>query len=101
MRQKRNVDSAWSFLCTSILSMNHNPRRDCSYDAEELEQILPFKDGFIKATTIPERMLILRSQILPAMFNYWAANGKEPNDAEESKARAKVRCSSYNGLGNI
>ena len=94
MRQQRNVDSAWSFIPTPIFAMNPKPRKDCTYSAKELEQILLFKDSFIKATTIPERMLILRSQILPAMFNYWAANGKEPNDQEESKARAKVTSSS-------
>ena len=66
-------------------------RKDCKYNAEELQQILPFKSSFIKATTIPERILILRSQILPAMFNYWAENGKQPKDEEESQLWAKVK----------
>ena len=65
--------------------------RDCTYNAKELEQILPFKNIFIEANTIPERLLILRSNILPAMFNYWAVNGKEPKDEEESKMWAKVK----------
>ena len=65
-------------------------RKDCKYSAEELEQIVPFKEIFIKAKTIPEQILILRSRILPAMFNHWAASGKEPKDEAESQLRAKV-----------
>jgi hypothetical protein len=95
MRQQGNVDSACSSLRTPIFSMNHKPRKDCKYRADELEQILPFKDGFIKASTIPERMLILQSQILPAMFNYWAAHGNEPTDQEDSRDWAKVKGSNY------
>lgn len=74
-------------------------RKNCKYDAGELDQILPFKDSFITATTIPERVLILRAQILPAMFNYWAANGKGPTNEEESRSRAKVNCSRHKWLG--
>ena len=65
-------------------------RKDCKYSAEELEQIVPFKEIFIKAKTIPEQILILRSQILPVMFNHWAATGKDPKDEAESQSQAKV-----------
>ena len=65
-------------------------RKDCTYNAQELEQILPFKNMFIQASAIPERILTLRSQILPAMFNYWATIGKEPKDQAESQSWAKV-----------
>jgi hypothetical protein len=75
-----------------------NLRKDCKYRAEELGQILPFKELFIKAKTIPERILVLRSQILPAMFNYWAATGKEPKDESESQVRAKVKRSRSDSL---
>jgi hypothetical protein len=74
----------------------HKIRKDCKYKSEELDQILPFKQIFINADTVPQRILILRSQILPAMFNYWAANGKEPKDEEESRSRAKVKGQSHN-----
>ena len=67
-----------------------SPCKDCKYNAKELEQILPFKNIFINANTIPERLLILKSQILPAMFNYWVGNGQEPRDQEESRSWAKV-----------
>lgn len=56
----------------------------------EIERIISFKLQFIQATTVPERVLILKSQILPAMFNYWAEIGREPKDEEESRAQAKV-----------
>jgi hypothetical protein len=79
---------------------HQKPRKDCQYNAKELEQILPFKNPFIQASTVPERILILRSQILPAMFNYWAANGKEPTDQDESQSWAKVQCSSYDWQGD-
>ena len=85
------------FLTTMSMQMNPtgNPpkklRKDSKYSAQELEQIVPFKEIFIKAQTIPDRILILRSQILPAMFNHWAATGKEPKDEAESQLRAKVK----------
>jgi hypothetical protein len=71
--------------------LHRRPRKDCKYSAGELEQILPFKNDFINASTIPERTLIMRSQILPAMFNYWATKGKEPKDVDESQSWAKVK----------
>jgi hypothetical protein len=99
-RQERGLHAAYGkYTLSTIFSLTmavvqHKPRKDCTYNAKELEQILPFKNMFIEATTIPERILILRSQILPAMFNYWATNGKDPRDPEESRSWAKVTTSS-------
>jgi len=74
--------------------LHQRPRKDCMYNAKELEQILLFKTTFIGASTIAEHILILRSQILPTIFNYWAVNGKEPIDQDESRAWDKVNRSS-------
>ena len=65
-------------------------QKDCKYGNEELQQILPFKNMFIDANTVPQWILILRNEILLAMFNYWALNGKEPKDEGESQLWAKV-----------
>jgi hypothetical protein len=63
-------------------------RSDCKYNDLELNEILPFKPDFISGT-IHERMTLLKSKILPTMFNYWQGMGKEYN-AKESKAITKV-----------
>jgi hypothetical protein len=84
------LSTIFSLTMTPATNSQQRPRKDCTYNAKELEQILPFKNMFIEASTIPERILILRSQILPAMFNYWATNGKDPRDQEESQLWAKV-----------
>ena len=76
-------------------NLQPKPRKDCKYSAVELQQILPFKTAFITARTVPERILILKTQILPAMFNYWNATGKQLQNQEESQLWAKVKISSY------
>ena len=74
----------------AVFGSHQNPRKDCKYNAKELKQILSFKNIFINANTIPEQLLILQSQILSVMFNYWVENGQEPRDQEESWSWAKV-----------
>ncbi|KAF8867658.1 hypothetical protein CPB84DRAFT_1757268 [Gymnopilus junonius] len=64
--------------------------KDCKYSQEEMEQILQFKESFVKSRTASACLLIMKSKILPAMFTYWQGSGKEPRDAEEGKAWAKV-----------
>lgn len=66
----------------ALETTHKRPRKDAKYNVAEIEQILPFKSRFIKATMIPEHVLILKSQILPAMFNYWAEIEREPKDEE-------------------
>ena len=76
-------------------NLQPKPRKDCKYSAVELQQILPFKTAFITARTVPEQILILKTQILAAMVNYWNATGKQLQDQEESQLWAKVKISSY------
>lgn len=69
------------------------PRKDCRYNARELEQILPFKEAYVKAVTKPQRVTIMKTSILPTMFGYWASIGKDPVDPELAKLRASVSSS--------
>lgn len=70
--------------------LHKNPRKDSRYNAKEHEQMLPFKENFVKSMTPADRLLILRNQILPAMFNYWASVGKYPRDEQESRDWTRV-----------
>ena len=63
-------------------------RKDCKYNEAELFSILPFKADFISSST-HDRMVILKKNILPSMFNYWLEIGKE-YDSKESKILSKV-----------
>ncbi|KAF8958980.1 hypothetical protein BDZ97DRAFT_1923291 [Flammula alnicola] len=66
------------------------PRKDCKYSAKELEQIQAFKKEFIMADTIDKRATILKTQILPAMCNYWVSTGQlSTEDIDDSLDRAK------------
>ena len=99
----RNMDHMWQPIIHVVISgyllsitineperFHHIPCKDCRFNVKELEQILLFKNYFIQSSTISEHLLILWSQILPTMFNYWALQGKEPRDKEESQTWAKV-----------
>jgi hypothetical protein len=65
------------------------PRKDCQYSPEEMDQICPFKVEYKKATQ-PERLIIMKTKILPAMFNYWTSQGKRPME-EEGPVKAQVK----------
>ncbi len=64
------------------------PRRDCHYSPEEIEQINPFKADYKKATQA-ERLITMKTKILPAMFNYWTAQGQWLTQ-EDGPAKAQV-----------
>jgi hypothetical protein len=65
------------------------PRKDCQYSAEEMDQILPFKAEY-KRSTQPERFILMKTKILPAMFNYWQSQGRCPTE-EEGTVKTKVK----------
>jgi hypothetical protein len=64
------------------------PRKDCQYSPEEIEQIAPFKAQYIKDTKA-NRLITMKSKILPSMFNYWASQGRRPS-VEEGPVQAQV-----------
>lgn len=66
------------------------PRKDCQYSAMELQQIRQYKNIY-KTSTKPDRLLMMKGQILPAMFNYWEAQGQGAQSEEENRMRAKVK----------
>jgi hypothetical protein len=65
-------------------------RKDCKYTAEERKVIDLYKEEFRSETTKAGRVLILRSKILPAIFNYWVQNGTPPKDEDDSRQCARV-----------
>jgi len=75
----------------STQEARRKPRKDCKYDAKERKAIEEFKEIYQSQTTRNGRLVVLKSQILPAMFNYWASIGKAPSDKEEHVNRAQVR----------
>lgn len=64
------------------------PRKDCAYSEEEMEQLRPFKEDY-KTAGQEERLIIMKTRILPTIFNYWTAQGKRPTQ-EEGPGKAKV-----------
>ena len=66
------------------------PRKDCKYNTQERKVIEPFKKDYQSQTTRDGRLLMLKTQILPAMFNYWVSVGKDPQDQDGREQRARV-----------
>ncbi|KAF8805955.1 hypothetical protein BYT27DRAFT_7212605 [Phlegmacium glaucopus] len=74
------------------MSQDVNNRRhckDCKYTAEERKVMEFHKEAFRTQTTKPGRLLILRTKILPDIFNYWEQNGNPPKDEDESRLHVK------------
>ena len=73
------------------------PRRDCKYTPEERAVMSEFKVEYLSQSSSPARGHIFRSKILPAIFNYWTANGKlntiKANMEGEVKVSMSVKCS--------
>lgn len=65
-------------------------RRDCIYNAAERAILNPFKAEFISQTTVKGRLDVLKSKILPAMFNYWWSIGRRAKDEDENRQWTKV-----------
>ena len=75
------------FLIVSPMNVTKIQKK-CKYDEHELSAILPYRAEYISAT-IGERLIILKRDILPKMFNHWQSLGKEYS-AKASKAVTKV-----------
>jgi len=67
------------------------------YTDEEQRIIEPYKVSFQLQQLKAGWLQILKTNILPAMFNYWAAIDKAPVDQEESCLCAKVNSQGYEG----
>ena len=66
------------------------PRRDCRYTPEEVAAIIAYKDAFVNAKSVPDRIGILKCDIGPAMFSYWKQKGKVPRTITEMQEWTKV-----------
>jgi len=77
------------------------PRKDCKYNAQERKAIEPFKHIYQSQTTRDGRLLILRSQILPAMFNYWVSVGNDTEDHDSRMKRARVYVTISHNTSNV
>ncbi|KAF8814119.1 hypothetical protein BYT27DRAFT_7250340 [Phlegmacium glaucopus] len=64
-------------------------RKDCKYTAEERKVMGPYKESFRTQTTKAGHLQILRTDILPAIFNYWVNNGNTPKDDNDSRLCVK------------
>lgn len=65
-------------------------RKDSKYNAEERKAIDPFKETYRSQTTRDGRLMVLKTQILPAMFNYWSKAGEQLRNKEDEVSRARV-----------
>jgi hypothetical protein len=65
-------------------------RKGSRYTVDERKIIEPYKVAFRSQQSKAGRLQILKGDILPAMFNYWASIRRAPVDHEESRIRAKV-----------
>lgn len=63
------------------------PRSGCQYSVQERAVISCFKTEYRAAQNKDERKQIFRSNILPAIFNYWTDNGKISVSYEIKKER--------------
>jgi hypothetical protein len=72
-------------------------RKGSRYTHGERKIIEPYKVAFRSQQCKAGRLQILKSDILPAMFNYWASIDKAPVDEEESRLRAKVNSQACEG----
>ncbi|PPQ84841.1 hypothetical protein CVT26_011893, partial [Gymnopilus dilepis] len=66
------------------------PRRDCRYTPEEVAAIIAYKDAFVNAKSVPDRIGILKCDIGPAMFSYWKQKGKVPRTITEMQEWTKL-----------
>jgi hypothetical protein len=66
------------------------PQSNCKYSAKEQQVIEVHKVAYRTAATKEERVLILRRDILPAIFAYWATENQEPQSEDESRVCSKV-----------
>ena len=67
------------------------PRRDCKYTLNERAIIAVYKDKYQSETTSAGCGHIFRSNILPAIFNYWTETGKINDIWQDIESEAKVQ----------
>ena len=66
------------------------PRKDARYSREEMTILIEYKEEYREQTTRELRANVIRTKILPRLYNFWVANGTGPKDENESENRMKV-----------
>ena len=65
-------------------------RQACHYTAEERKVFHIFKEEYRSQTTKERRGHILKTKILPNIFNYWTNDGAQPLNEDDARERVKV-----------
>src|ERR1700721_904722 len=63
---------------------------DSTYPLDDRKAIQPYKTDYRSQTNRALHGQIFRTKILPAIYNHWRANGREPTSDLESAGRIKV-----------
>jgi hypothetical protein len=66
------------------------PRKDSLYSVEERKIMNQFKAEYRRQPTKEQRGDVIRSKLLPNLYNYWVQLGTAPKSTEESLSRLKV-----------
>lgn len=74
------------------------PRKDCTYNEQEMEVLRPFKEEY-ETSTQEQRVIIMKSRMLPTLFNYWTAKGKRPTE-KDGPGKAQVNGKKYLGINS-
>ena len=74
----------------SQIPKTRKPRNDSIYSKEEIQVINIHKEEYKQQTTEKSRAKMMKTKILPELFNYWFDRGKRPKTAEESADWIKV-----------
>jgi hypothetical protein len=70
-------------------------RKDAFYSPAERTILNKHKEEYRMQPTRQLRGNVLRTKILPDLFNYWDGEGLGPKTEEESTTRMKVKSHSY------
>ncbi len=76
----------------------HN--KPCTYTTAERTVLQPFREKYEREENKHERAQLLRTEILPALFNYWIERGDRQQTAEESTNSVQV-CLSRSAASDI
>jgi hypothetical protein len=73
-----------------LLPKARKHRKDAFYSPAEMTILVKHKQEYRTQPTRELRGNVLRTKILPDLYNYWVEKGTEPQTEEESTARMKV-----------
>ena len=66
----------------------HN--KPCTYTVQERAAIQPFRKRYQNEESKQARIQMMRTEIMPALFDYWEQRGDPPQTNEESTKSVQV-----------